>query len=47
MEFFTGQKFYSDYRYTLNFIDMWSVDEIIILDISRNITFKSSYKKNF
>ena len=44
---YRSKNFIPDYRYTLNFIDMWSVDEIIILDISRNITFKSSYKKNF
>lgn len=27
--------FNPDYRYTLNFVDAWSVDEIIILDITR------------
>ena len=30
------RNFIPDYRYTKNFIDTWSVDEIIILDITRN-----------
>ena len=30
------RNFIPDYRYTKNFIDTWSVDEIILLDISRN-----------
>lgn len=33
---FRTKKFNPDYRYTLNFIDAWSVDEIIILDITRD-----------
>lgn len=32
---FRTKKFNPDYRYTLNFIDAWSVDEIVILDITR------------
>ena len=31
---FRSKKFIPDYRYTLNFIDMWSVDELVILDIT-------------
>jgi len=27
--------FNPDYRYTLNFVDTWSVDEIIVLDVTR------------
>lgn len=33
---FRTKKFEPDYRYTLNFVDAWSVDEIILLDISRS-----------
>lgn len=29
------KEFTPDYRYTLNFVDSWSVDEIIILDVTR------------
>jgi cyclase len=32
---FRTKRFEPDYRYTLNFVDAWSVDEIILLDISR------------
>lgn len=32
---FRTKKFDPDYRYTQNFVDTWSVDEIILLDISR------------
>ena len=31
-----------DYRYTKNFIDLWSADEMILIDISEN-----KQKKNF
>src|SRR4030042_5700944 len=27
--------FNPDYRYTLNFVDAWSVDEIVVLDVTR------------
>ena len=30
------RNFLPDYRYTSNFIDTWSVDEIVVLDITRN-----------
>ena len=30
------RNFLPDYRYTKNFIDTWSIDEIIVLDITRN-----------
>ena len=33
---FRSRNFNPDYRYTLNFVDGWSIDEIIILDITRN-----------
>lgn len=32
---FRTKNFHPDYRYTFNFVDAWSVDEIIILDITR------------
>lgn len=32
---FRTRNFIPDYRYTLNFVDAWSVDEIIALDITR------------
>ena len=44
---FRSKKFIPDYRYTLNFIDMWSVDELVILDITRNVNFEDEEKKIF
>lgn len=35
---FRTKRFTPDYRYTLNFVDAWSVDEIIVLDITRQPT---------
>ncbi len=35
---FRTKLFTPDYRYTLNFVDAWSVDEIVVLDITRNPT---------
>lgn len=32
---FRTRNFIPDYRYTLNFVDAWSIDEIILLDITR------------
>lgn len=32
---FRTRNFQPDYRYTLNFVDAWSVDEIVALDITR------------
>ncbi len=32
---FRTKKFIPDYRYTLSFVDSWSIDEIVILDITR------------
>ena len=32
---FRTKKFKPDYRYTKNFIDLWSIDELIIIDISK------------
>ena len=40
---FRTKNFIPDYRYTLNFVDSWLIDEIIILDITRGIN-KSSEK---
>ena len=33
---FRTKQFVPDYRYTLNFVDAWSVDEIVVLDITRS-----------
>ncbi len=44
---FRSKKFRPDYRYTLNFVDMWSIDELILLDISRNVSFDSEEKQLF
>ncbi len=32
---FRTKLFHPDYRYTLNFVDAWSVDELVVLDITR------------
>lgn len=32
---FRTKNFQPDYRYTLNFVDAWSVDEIVVLDVTR------------
>lgn len=32
---FRTRNFHPDYRYTTNFVDAWSVDEIVVLDITR------------
>jgi cyclase len=32
---FRSKLFAPDYRYTANFVDAWSVDEVVLLDISR------------
>ncbi|HEX5470481.1 MAG TPA: imidazole glycerol phosphate synthase cyclase subunit [Lacipirellulaceae bacterium] len=32
---FRTKLFEPDYRYTLNFVDAWSVDEVVLLDVSR------------
>ena len=32
---FRTRNFIPDYRYTLNFVDAWSIDEIVILDITK------------
>tara|TARA_Y100000996_G_C22534399_1_gene647780 strand:+ start:740 stop:1486 length:747 start_codon:yes stop_codon:yes gene_type:complete len=34
---FRTKNFIPDYRYTLNFVDSWLIDEVIILDITRGI----------
>lgn len=33
---FRTKLFNPDYRYTLNFVDAWSVDEIVVLDVTRS-----------
>jgi cyclase len=32
---FRTKEFTPDYRYTLNFVDAWSADEIVVLDVTR------------
>ena len=40
---FRTKRFIPDYRYTKNFIDLWSADEIVLLDISK----KNKLSKKF
>ena len=44
---FRTKNFIPDYRYTLNFIDMWSVDEVVVIDITRDLDFEDKKKKKF
>ena len=44
---FRTKNFIPDYRYTLNFVDMWSIDEVIVVDITRKLDFKNKKKKIF
>ena len=44
---YRSKKFKPDYRYTLNFVDMHSVDEVVLLDISENNLFNQTEKKLF
>ena len=39
---FRTKNFIPDYRYTKNFIDLWSIDELILIDIS-----KKKFNKEF
>jgi len=32
---FRTRNFHPDYRYTTNFVDAWSIDELVVLDITR------------
>jgi cyclase len=32
---FRTKQFTPDYRYTLNFVDLWSIDEVVAIDITR------------
>ena len=41
---FRTRNFIPDYRYTLNFVDAWSVDEVVLLDITRP---EEGDRKNF
>ena len=38
---FRTKNFNPDYRYTLNFVDSWNIDEIVMLDITRKKTIES------
>ena len=40
---FRTKKFFPDYRYTDNFIGNESIDEIVILDVSRNLNFRKDF----
>jgi len=42
---FRTKLFRPDYRYTANFVDTWSVDEIILLDITRD--YNADTRNNF
>lgn len=39
---FRTKKFNPDYRYTKNFVDLWSIDELILIDISKK-KFSNNY----
>lgn len=39
---FRTKKFIPDYRYTMNFLDTWSVDEIVVIDVSNPINNNKS-----
>jgi len=39
---FRTKNFIPDYRYTKNFVDFWSIDELILIDVSKN-----KFQKNF
>ena len=41
---FRSKQYEPDYRYTLNFVDAWSIDEITLLDITRK---KEGSNENF
>ena len=41
---FRTKKFIPDYRYTKNFVGLWSIDEIILIDISKK-KFSKSFKE--
>ena len=43
---FRTKKFKPDYRYTKNFVDLWSIDEIIIIDLSKKNNKLSRYSHN-
>lgn len=32
---FRTKEFVPDYRYTTNFVDLWSIDELVVLDVTR------------
>ena len=38
---FRTKNFNPDYRYTINFVDSWNIDEIVLLDITRKKTIES------
>ena len=42
---FRTKKFKPDYRFTVNFVDSWSIDEIVIIDITQENTNKFVFLK--
>ncbi len=40
---FRTKKFSPDYRYTTNFVDLWSIDEIILVDITKHDRFNQKF----
>lgn len=42
---FRTKKFKPDYRYTVNFVDSWSIDEIVIIDITKENKNKDVFFK--
>lgn len=44
---FRTHQFIPDYRYTANFVDTWSVDEIVLLDVTRRESDSSAHLDHF
>tara|TARA_X000001036_G_C20637932_1_gene789931 strand:- start:21 stop:758 length:738 start_codon:yes stop_codon:yes gene_type:complete len=40
---FRTKQFKPDYRYTANFVDAWSIDEIVIVDVTKNRKTKKKF----
>ena len=42
---FRTKKFNADYRYTKNFVDLWHLDELLVIDISQNNKLSETFLK--
>ena len=43
---FRTKSFSPDYRYTLKYVDAWSIDEIVVLDVTRTPSKERQQFKN-